>query len=288
MECLLVITPCLFAAVRRDDSHQVHFTSIGRVATMFPRKYSLIRPIYVMPVFVTIDVFSLFVQAAGAALAGSADSASSSHTGSMIVVGGVALQLAGYLLFNFVFISFWLRVRKDRTPQLERMEPFLYAVLVSSIFIILRSIFRVIEMGLGWKGVINSTEWTLYVFDGALIVIAVTILNVYNPSKYLPKHFSWRHDADKQMELEKASADQYGSDAAMHDPEAGAASVAGTQGHPTVEPAPLPEAAQPGANAPGADAAHGTGAAMQSTAPAGNTPAPALPWAKSSFAPTLS
>lgn len=74
MECLLIITPCLFAAVRRRLLIQIHFTVIGRIATMFPRKYSLLRPILLVPVFVTIDVASLVVQGIGGSTAGSSDS----------------------------------------------------------------------------------------------------------------------------------------------------------------------------------------------------------------------
>lgn len=52
---------------------QVHFTSIGRIATLFPRKYSIVPPISVMPVFVTIDIASLVIQGVGAASAGTAE-----------------------------------------------------------------------------------------------------------------------------------------------------------------------------------------------------------------------
>ena len=52
----------------------------------------------------------------------------------MIVVGGVAVQLAGYLLFNMVFLSFWLKARKDNPPLLRRMYTFLVAVFLSSFF----------------------------------------------------------------------------------------------------------------------------------------------------------
>lgn len=113
-------------------------------------------------------------------------------------MAGVSVQLAGYLLFDFVFLSFWHRVRKNPPPHYDRYRVLLWAVFFSSQLIILRSIFRVIEMGVGWNGVINNTEWCLYVFDGAFVFVAVAIMNVVNPMQYLPKDFSWKYNPDRE------------------------------------------------------------------------------------------
>ena len=74
----------------------------------------------------------------------------------------------------------------------------MWAVFFSSQLIILRSIFRLIEMGVGFDGVINHTEWCLYVFDGAFVFVAVAIMNVVNPMQYLPKDFSWKYNPDRE------------------------------------------------------------------------------------------
>ena len=65
MMCLLIITPCLFAAI--------HFATLGRIMTLFPARYSLVKPILVTPFFVTIDIASLVIQGVGAGMSGSAD-----------------------------------------------------------------------------------------------------------------------------------------------------------------------------------------------------------------------
>lgn len=133
----------------------------------------------------------------------------------MVVVGGVAVQLAGYVLFNMAFLSFWYRVRKDRPPLYLKLRPFMAAVFLSSFFIVLRSIYRVIEMADGWEGVINTTEWAVYVFDGVFVLIAVVILNVYNPMQYLPKRFSWKFNPERDGPADMESAipgDRHASD----------------------------------------------------------------------------
>ncbi|CCU97826.1 unnamed protein product [Malassezia sympodialis ATCC 42132] len=187
--CLLIITPCLFAAV--------HFTVLGRMCTLFPRKYTLVRPVLVMPFFVTVDVASLVIQGVGAANAGTSDSAEAAESGSTIAAVGVGVQLAGYLLFFVLFSIFYYRIRRDPPPGLSQMHTLMIATMISSGWIILRSIYRLIEMGEGWDGVINNTEWCLFVFDAVLVFFAVTVYNIVHPGKYLPKKFSWNYNPDK-------------------------------------------------------------------------------------------
>lgn len=186
--CLLIITPCLFAAV--------HFTILGRVATLFPRKYSAIRPIFVMPVFVTIDVVSLVIQGVGAGTAGGSDSASDAQIGSHIAVAGVAIQLFGYVMFMLLFLYFSYLQYRDPAPGIEQFKWLMIGVFCSSMLIILRSVYRVVELAMGFDGVINTTEWVLYAFDGAFVFVAVAILNIFHPGKYLPKDFSWKYNPE--------------------------------------------------------------------------------------------
>ncbi|WFD26825.1 hypothetical protein MNAN1_001814 [Malassezia nana] len=187
--CLLIITPCLFAAI--------HFTVLGRMCTLFPRKYTLVRPVFVMPFFVCVDVASLIIQGVGAGQAGTSDSVDVARSGSNITAAGVAVQLAGYLLFFSLFAVFYYRIRRDPPAGLEQMHPLMLATMASSAWIILRSIYRLVEMGEGWDGVINNTEWCLFVFDGAFVFIAVTIYNFVHPGKYLPRDFSWNYHPEK-------------------------------------------------------------------------------------------
>lgn len=150
-----------------------------------------------MPFFVCVDVASLVIQGVGAGQAGTSDDVDVARSGSNIAAAGVAVQLAGYLLFFCLFAVFYYRIRRDPPPGLEQMHPLMLATMASSAWIILRSIYRLIEMGEGWDGVINNTEWCLFVFDGAFVFIAVTIYNFVHPGKYLPREFSWNYHPEK-------------------------------------------------------------------------------------------
>lgn len=215
MECLLIITPCLFAAVRPNSTHRSDPLHIDRSHCNIVPPQVFRGSAHPCDACLRHDRCRIF-GCAGRRCRFRGNSREregtrsrsfqDSRDGSNIVVGGVAVQLAGYLLFDLVFLSFWYRVLKDKPPLYHKLKPFMIAVLLSSIFIVLRSIYRVIEMAYGWDGKINTTEWAVYVFDGVFVLIAVVILNVYNPMHYLPKKFSWKFkpERDGPTDLETA------------------------------------------------------------------------------------
>jgi len=52
----------------------------------------------------------------------------------------------------------------------------------SSILILVRNLYRTIEYGMGWNNYLLVHEWPLYVFDGLLMVLVLTICIIwYNP-----------------------------------------------------------------------------------------------------------
>ncbi len=178
MQCILVITPALIAAV--------DFAILGKVAVLFPPEYSLVNPRWILPFFVALDVASLGVQGGGSAIAAIAQMDNRDPTsGGNIVVAGLAIQLVGYILFNTILVVFVRRCSSNPPSEVlwnKRTRTFLAATAVSSALIFARSVFRLIEMSVGWVGVIAKTEWTFYVFDAALVTIAVFIFNVFNPA----------------------------------------------------------------------------------------------------------
>ncbi|PWN50532.1 RTA1-domain-containing protein [Violaceomyces palustris] len=186
MQTILVITPALFAAI--------DFAILGRLATLFPSRYSLVNPKWIVPFFVVLDVASIAVQGGGSGVAASAQSEREDTTfGGNIVVAGLAIQLVGYLLFDLLLFIFVRRCIRDPPAKLwtREIKTFIAATATSSLLIFIRSLFRLIEMIVGWEGVIAKSEWTFYTFDAAMVTLAVFIFNIWNPAKYLPRDFSW-------------------------------------------------------------------------------------------------
>jgi hypothetical protein len=54
-----------------------------------------------------------------------------------------------------------------------------------SIFILIRTIYRVVEFVGGWNGKVNTTQWLFLVFDGIMITLAMLTLNIFHPGVFL-------------------------------------------------------------------------------------------------------
>jgi hypothetical protein len=67
----------------------------------------------------------------------------------------------------------------------KRLRRMLQAMTTMTIFIVIRTIYRVVEFADGWNGKVISTQWVFNVFDGTMIVLAMYTLNLFHPGIYL-------------------------------------------------------------------------------------------------------
>lgn len=185
MQCIVVVTPAFFAAV--------HFAILGRVLILFGRSFALVNPRIIIPFFVSLDVLSLIIQGVGSGLAATSEIDNKSpKAGSHIVVSGLSIQLLGYGLFDCIasfFASKAFSAGGPTPPPGLWTRNFKFGVImafISALLVLLRSCFRVGEMAEGWIGHVAMTEWYYYVFDATPVSIAVLILLIWHPSRYLP------------------------------------------------------------------------------------------------------
>ncbi|EPS35328.1 hypothetical protein H072_11294 [Dactylellina haptotyla CBS 200.50] len=150
------------------------------------REYSLIPPSLYLWIFITVDVLSLAIQAAGGGLASSASSqpGGNTATGTNIMVAGVIFQMVSITVFCVFYGAFlW----KSRNIQLEKAIMWLtYATVISVTCIYIRSIYRTIELLEGWNGYLITTERFFIALDGTMMIIAVGIYNIVHPALLLP------------------------------------------------------------------------------------------------------
>ncbi|CAO1630342.1 unnamed protein product [Sympodiomycopsis kandeliae] len=185
-QVLTVVTPVFFAAI--------HFAILGKVLILFGRKFGIVPPKLIIPVFVTLDVVSLAIQGAGSGIAAVNEiDLKDPSGGSNIVVGGLAIQLFGYVAFDVLSIIFAIKAwspRNGASPPAHLWTPKtqqgLIAAFVSALLVLLRSCFRTGEMAEGWIGPVATTEWYFYVFDATPVTLAVLLLAIWHPSQYLP------------------------------------------------------------------------------------------------------
>lgn len=144
-------------------------------------RYSPLRPMTYSAIFITCDVFALFLQGAGGGLSGGSNESSRS-TGKWVMVGGTAFQ--AITLFVFVILhgivvrnvkreiniqKFSIRFVNVRERKLfPLLAPF---TMISAIFVFIRSIYRAIEFGKGLKGPLLMNETYFLVLDGLMILL---------------------------------------------------------------------------------------------------------------------
>jgi len=174
----LIIAPTFFTAGI--------YIILGRLIRTFGRRVSPISPAAYLYIFCTVDVASLVVQAVGGGMASIAyektppgDTASGTH----IMVAGILFQLASICVFAFLFTYVILRALRSRGEMLaqRKIQYIIAATIFAVVFIVIRSIYRTIELLQGWSGYLISTERYFIALDGAMMILAVGVFNVVQP-----------------------------------------------------------------------------------------------------------
>lgn len=147
--------------------------------------------------FVTVDVLTMIMQIAGAALIGSSQSNQKDPTtGNNILLAGLAIQSLSFTAFLMVLALFRLALVKDRSlPStirtkdmlVSKIKPwFILALAVASILVYLRTLFRLAETAEGLFASISTNEVFFGTLEFAPVVLAVWIMAIWHPGRWLP------------------------------------------------------------------------------------------------------
>jgi hypothetical protein len=175
----LLVAPALFAASI--------YMILGRIILLTDgESHSFIRRTWLTKLFVTGDVFSFLMQSTGGALMATSDGdADKSSMGENIIIGGLFVQLIVFGLFIVVTGIFHYRMRLLPTNKAMKKEvqweKYISVLYATSLFIMIRSVFRVVEYLQGHQGELLTTEAYLYVFDATLMWIVMAIMNWWHP-----------------------------------------------------------------------------------------------------------
>ncbi|QRV75302.1 RTA1-like protein [Ceratobasidium sp. AG-Ba] len=180
------------------------FLILPRIVSEVGQEYSRMPPRLYLGIFLTADVTALCLQAVGGALASAAGNLEGANRGGNIMLAGIVVQLVAVMLFDLLSLEFAVRfslnrpVRKVEHDNDSRhggwkslpkgMLLMMLGLGIASVFILIRSVYRTIELTDGWTGTIISTEKWFNWFDGGAIVAAMATFNVFHPS-YLIKGF---------------------------------------------------------------------------------------------------
>ena len=108
-------------------------------------------------------------------------------TGKWVIVGDLVIQLIFSSLCILVSSKFHSNIHKSPTElSKSRSIPWrrpLYLLYGASIFVMVRSVFQVVEYVQGDHGCLLRREPWLYIFDAALMAAVMLLFNIVHPSK---------------------------------------------------------------------------------------------------------
>ncbi|KAF8172545.1 RTA1 like protein-domain-containing protein [Mycena galopus ATCC 62051] len=174
-----------------------NFLTLGKVVEFLGPQYCRLPPRIYSMLFLSCDLIALCVQAAGGGMASIAVRKNEDPSnGGNIMLGGIAFQLAAITAYVCLAGEFIVRYTIDR-PVSTRHNPSLHGVITprlqllvaalgfNTFFLVIRAIYRTIELNNGFSGSIISTQWYFNVFDGAMVSLAILIVNFAHPGMLL-------------------------------------------------------------------------------------------------------
>ncbi|KAK0474736.1 RTA1-like protein [Armillaria luteobubalina] len=201
-----------------------NFVILGVLIKRSGSVYSRLTPRMYSIIFCTCDVVALIIQGVGGGIASAADTLPAANKGGNIMLGGIVFQLVVITVYVICAAEFLVRYVKDR-PLASRtansqvdvasMKPaysrgvmsgksllMLGSLALSTIFLYIRAVYRTIELSDGWNGIIISTQVYFNVFDGAMVVLAIYIMNFAHPGFLLGSEQAVLSSADPSGSLE--------------------------------------------------------------------------------------
>lgn len=226
------------------------YLCLSRIIVIYGRTVSRLRPATYTITFISFDLFSLVLQAAGGAIAASTDDNSSQQAGINIMIAGLAFQVFSLFFFmclcaDFAFSAYRKQSSLDpahatvrnstkfKAFQLGMLPLALHIILLSgrnistdslllalfaaTILIFVRSCFRVAELKQGFDGKLANQEVTFMILEGAMIILAVTSLTIFHPGtcfqgSWNQANFSIRASKDRAraQNIESHEVNDYG------------------------------------------------------------------------------
>ncbi|KAJ6517097.1 RTA1 like protein-domain-containing protein [Mycena vulgaris] len=197
------------------------FMILGRIIHRLGTRYSRLSPKWYSIIFCSCDIISLSVQGFGGTAASIAVGRSESpEHGAHIMLGGIIFQMVTITIYILLASEFFLRYFTDRPlggkeaayhslntsrgrGKLDRsLRIMIGALIFNTTCLLIRAIYRTLELLDGFEGQIISTERYFNVLDGGMIALAIFTLNFAHPGVYLAPQD--KGDSEIELRLKEA------------------------------------------------------------------------------------
>ncbi|KUJ10118.1 RTA1-domain-containing protein [Mollisia scopiformis] len=174
------------------------YVCFNRLIIIFGTQLARLKGRALVSLFIASDFLSLLLQTGGGAIAVIADTESFEYVGIHLMMAGLALQVASLVIVLALAADFALRYWKKCYEWDEKFETirekkyfrgFVFGLLLATVTILIRSIFRVVELTGGFHGRLWNDEVAFMCLDGTMVATAYIFLTVFHPG--LAFHGRW-------------------------------------------------------------------------------------------------
>ncbi|KAF3921102.1 hypothetical protein AA313_de0208674 [Arthrobotrys entomopaga] len=200
-QLLILLAPALFAA-------SIYMT-LSRIAiALHAEHFLVIRARWLTAFFVLGDVLSFLAQSAGGGMMAQ-KTPEAQKNGQHIITGGLFIQIFFFCGFIVIATIFHKRLASSPSHVQQAMlgRKYMWTMYVANIFILIRSVFRVVEFIGPHDGPLMSHEVYLYIFDSTLMFIVVASYLVVKPYGDLFDEWKRRKDAG-DLEMTRGNLSQ--------------------------------------------------------------------------------
>lgn len=171
------------------------YICLARLMTVFGAQFSRLRGRKLIITFIASDFTSLLLQAGGGAVAVIADNRTVEYIGIHLMMAGLGLQVLSLTVVLCLAADFALRAWRKRGVLDEKyhalrgsqyFRAFMWALLIATIAILIRSSFRIAELTGGFHGKLWNNEVAFMCLDGSMVTIATILLTVFNYGMVFP------------------------------------------------------------------------------------------------------
>jgi hypothetical protein len=135
--------------------------------------------------FIICDIISLAIQTVGGVEVSSAQDYEQLIHGGDVMRSGIIFQFSNTIVFIILLVGASLRVRQKKALAPGVKWPVLVALCVSTVMVLIRNGYRIVELSDGWKGHLMHTERYLIGLDMIPMAIGVGSFVIFPPSFFL-------------------------------------------------------------------------------------------------------
>ncbi|KAK1990493.1 parasitic phase-specific protein PSP-1 [Colletotrichum falcatum] len=159
------------------------YVLLSQTINFLDRSISRFSPRLFYWTFIPLDVVSLVLQALGGALSSVGTTIEAVDQGVNISLVGLVLQVAALLVFCGLFADYMITYTRSKTrPRMsQRLRLYLLFLSLSTLLILLRCVYRVVELHEGYFSHWFRDEALFIALESAVMILAVLCLTIGHP-----------------------------------------------------------------------------------------------------------